>query len=71
MGWIGDNYCDDINNNMACSYDGGDCCDSCSGVANTQWCSVCACLDPNANGGGTTCQPITTTTPNPGTGEKI
>ena len=23
---IGDGYCDDINNNMNCNYDGGDCC---------------------------------------------
>ena len=65
-GWIGDNYCDDINNNMGCSYDGGDCCDSCGSGVNTQWCSVCACLDPNGSGGGTTCAPIITTTPNPG-----
>ena len=62
-GWIGDNFCDDINNNMDCSYDGGDCC-GCN--VNTDWCSVCACLDPNGSGGGTTCPPITTTTPNPG-----
>ena len=61
--WIGDAYCDDINNNMDCSYDGGDCC-GCN--VNTQYCSVCACLDPNGNGGGTTCPPITTTTHNPG-----
>ena len=25
-GWIGDTYCDDINNNLYCNYDGGDCC---------------------------------------------
>ena len=61
-GWIGDNYCDDINNNMGCSYDGGDCCDSCGSVVNMQWCLVCACLDPNGSGGGTTCP----TTPNLG-----
>ena len=65
-GWIGDNYCDDINNNMNCSYDGGDCCNSCGSVVNTDWCSVCACLDPNESGGGTTCPPTTTTTHNPG-----
>ena len=62
-GWIGDNYCDDINNNMDCSYDGGDCC-GCN--INADYCSVCACLDPNGSGGGTTCPPITTTTHNPG-----
>ena len=65
-GWIGNNYCDDINNNMGCSYDGGDCCDSCGSVVNMQWCSVCACLDPNGSGDGTTCPPIATTTPIPG-----
>ena len=59
-GWIGDNYCDDINNNVGCSYDGGDCC-GCN--VNTQYCSVCGCLDPNASGGGTTCPPTTTAAP--------
>ena len=57
--WIGDNFCDDINNNMDCSYDGGDCCASCGDVVNTLFCSACTCLDPN----GTICSP---TTPNPG-----
>ena len=26
VSWIGDDYCDDENNNDACQYDGGDCC---------------------------------------------
>ena len=26
--YIGDGYCDDDNNNEACQYDGGDCCDN-------------------------------------------
>ena len=26
--WIGDDYCDDVNNNAACQYDGGDCCNN-------------------------------------------
>ena len=26
--WIGDNYCDDENNNAACQFDGGDCCNN-------------------------------------------
>ena len=51
--WIGDNFCDDINNNMDCSYDGGDCCASCGDVVNTLFCSACKCLDPN----GTICSP--------------
>ena len=24
--WIGDQSCDDFNNNIECNYDGGDCC---------------------------------------------
>ena len=24
--WVGDGFCDDINNNEACGYDDGDCC---------------------------------------------
>ena len=42
--WIGDGYCDDINNNPECSYDGGDCCGP---AVNTQWCSECQCIDEN------------------------
>ena len=44
-GWIGDSACDDINNNEECQWDGGDCCGN---NVNTQWCQVCACLDPGA-----------------------
>ena len=41
----GDNYCDDENNNCGCDWDGGDCC----GInVNTDYCSSCLCLDPNA-----------------------
>ena len=58
-GWIGDTYCDDINNNMDCSYDGGDCC-GCN--VQTDYCNVCGCLDPNGSGGGTTCPQTTTGT---------
>ena len=57
-GWIGDAYCDDINNNMDCNYDGGDCC-GCD--VNSQYCSVCECLDPNGSNGETTCPQTTTT----------
>ena len=42
--WIGDGYCDDINNNMNCSYDGGDCCGP---VVNTYYCTDCQCCDAN------------------------
>ena len=46
-GWIGDNYCDDMNNNMECNYDGGDCC----GLSvNTQYCTYCQCIEGNGNG---------------------
>ena len=43
-GWKADGYCDDGNNNEGCEWDGGDCCGS---NVNTEWCEVCACLDPN------------------------
>ena len=26
--WITDGYCDDLNNNFECSFDGGDCCNN-------------------------------------------
>ena len=55
--WTGDMYCDDINNNMECGYDGGDCC-GCD--VNTDYCTECQCLDPNGSGGGTTCSQTTT-----------
>jgi len=41
--WIGDNYCDDENNNAACQFDGGDCCNN--SAPNWDWyCSACQCL---------------------------
>ena len=40
--WIADGYCDDINNNLGCTYDGGDCCGS---NANTQYCTECVCYE--------------------------
>jgi trypsin len=40
--WQGDNYCDDENNNGGCDFDGGDCCGA---NVNTQYCSLCACLE--------------------------
>ena len=43
-GWIGDGYCDDINNSPDCTYDGGDCCGD---NINTDYCTECQCLDPN------------------------
>ena len=46
--WKGDNNCDDENNNGGCEWDGGDCCGD---NVNTQFCSACECLDPDANPG--------------------
>jgi len=44
--WIGDNYCDDENNNAACQFDGGDCCNN-SGQFWDRYCSACQCLQPS------------------------
>ena len=44
MDWIGDNYCDDVNNNADCSYDGGDCCGP---NVDTTYCTDCECKDPS------------------------
>jgi len=44
--WIGDDYCDDGNNNEECQWDGGDCCQG--EDAPDGWdiyCSECQCLD--------------------------
>ena len=49
--WIADEYCDDINNNLDCTYDGGDCCGA---NANTQYCTACLCLEVGGGRGGTT-----------------
>ena len=38
INWIGDNYCDDRNNNAACNFDGGDCCDN----STPGWDSYCS-----------------------------
>ena len=40
--YIGDNYCDDENNNEACGFDDGDCC----GDVHTDYCTKCECLEP-------------------------
>ena len=42
INWVGDNYCDDINNNAECNYDGGDCCGD--GV-DTRYCNECICKE--------------------------
>merc|ERR1712077_81568 len=57
--YIGDGYCDDDNNNEACQYDGGDCCDNSAPNWNA-YCYLCDCLivEPAP----TTSTPTTTTT---------
>ena len=40
VGYIGDGYCDDENNNAGCIFDGGDCCGN---NINTQYCNECIC----------------------------
>ena len=61
--WKGDAYCDDINNNVGCNFDGGDCCGA---NVSTYYCTACLCLEedgttPSGNGGTTTSPTITTT----------
>ena len=46
--WIGDNYCDDENNNLECNWDGGDCCGD---NVNTQYCTDCDCLEGDKGSG--------------------
>ena len=41
-GYHGDLMCDDVNNNEACFFDGGDCCGS---NVNTQYCTEFQCLE--------------------------
>ena len=40
INWIGDGYCDDVNNNKECDYDGNDCCGL---FINTEHCTFCQC----------------------------
>merc|ERR1712200_259966 len=43
--WIGDNFCDDQNNNPECDFDGGDCCQEEAGDGWDNYCQICECLD--------------------------
>lgn len=45
-GWIGDGMCDDTNNNVPCSFDGGDCCLE---VVITDYCIDCLCLTDSSS----------------------
>ena len=56
--WIGDQSCDDFNNNMECNFDGGDCCGP---NVNTQWCTECLCLNENVTTTNSTGSISTTT----------
>ena len=40
--WKGDSFCDDGNNNAACQFDGGDCCNQqgAGGIPWDNWCEV-------------------------------
>lgn len=42
--YIGDNFCDDDNNNCGCDWDNGDCCGN---DHNYNHCDDCLCLDPD------------------------
>ena len=39
--WVGDDFCDDINNNEKCLYDDGDCCGL---SAQNNFCFKCTCI---------------------------
>merc|ERR1712077_136670 len=50
---MGDEYCDDGNNNGACSYDGGDCCPGSNAPEEwDEYCSVCECKEDDGDNGG-------------------
>ena len=62
--YIGDNACDDENNNVECQWDGGDCCNANENLNN--YCALCECLDPNHitdNDSTSTSNPTTTSSP--------
>merc|ERR1712047_27727 len=60
--WVGDNFCDDENNNADCNFGGGDCCGD---DVNTQYCSACECLE-GSTAAPTTAAPTTTEAPTAG-----
>lgn len=45
--FIGDGFCDDVNNNPVCSYDNGDCCNA--NNASLAYCQTCTCLLDTCN----------------------
>jgi hypothetical protein len=44
--YFADGWCDDDNNNCACSWDGGDCCGSTGKASQYNYCTLCKCRDP-------------------------
>ena len=48
--WLGDGYCDDVNNNALCNYDNGDCCSSTCVSTAAYACGIngYSCLDPRS-----------------------
>merc|ERR1712008_161009 len=46
--WIGDKFCDNENNNAACQWDGGDCCNNSYHFWDWYCNPNCQCLDPSA-----------------------
>ena len=55
--YIGDGYCDDMNNVEDCQYDGGDCCGP---DIYTDYCVECICYESSISSSGTTPTPFTT-----------
>ena len=50
-GWhdvVGNGYCNDETNSLACGYDGGDCC--LGSDLETQYCTECQCLNGEGEG---------------------
>ena len=58
VNYLEDNYCHDNNNIEECQWDGGDCCGD---NVNTQYCSICVCLDPGVGDSESTTAEVTTT----------
>ena len=59
--WIGDGYCDDNNNKIACNFDDGDCCSSNNNDWN-KYCIECNCLQTTSSTTTSTTTTTTTTT---------
>ena len=47
--WVGHGFCNDLTNNDACNFDGGDCCRP---YFNTQYCMLYQCFKPCKIGNG-------------------